>query len=128
MSLGPWNPSTENDIYLLPFWLLFACEVFDHDSHQELSIWNIPESLILVLYNHFPLCLSIPTEIRECIQYILLQQGGIATLYYHSQLINLKTLLTKKIPSNEVSLDCTKEQKVWKVSLLPMFIKLLPCN
>lgn len=51
-------------------------------------------------------------EIKECIKYNLLLPGGITTIYYHSQLINLEALLTKKILSNEVSLDCTKEQKV----------------
>ena len=90
---------------------VWTCEVFSYDSYQEWDFLNIPKPLKLVSFSPSPIT-SFPIEIKECIKYNLLVPGGITTIYYHSQLINLEALLTKKILSNEVSLDCTKEQKV----------------
>lgn len=90
---------------------IWSCEVFNYDSYQEWDFLNIPKPLKLVSFSPSPIT-SFPIEIKECIKYNLLVPGGITTIYYYSQLINLEALLTKKILSNEVSLDCTKEQKV----------------
>lgn len=90
---------------------VLICKVSSYDSYQEWDFWNIPKPLKLVSFSPSPIT-SFPVEIKECIKYNLLLPGGITTIYYHSQLINLRALLTKKILSNEVSLDCTKEQKV----------------
>ena len=90
---------------------IWSCEVFNYDSYQEWDFLNIPKPLKLVSFSPSPIT-SFPIEIKECIKYNLLVPGGITTIYYYSQLINLEALLTKKILSNEVSIDCTKEQKV----------------
>lgn len=128
VTICPWNQFIEKCVYLYKFYLFLQCAKFPLWFISSTWYLGHPWTPKLVPSHHLPLHLSFPTEIREQIKYSLLWQGGITALYCHSQLINLKTLLTKKIPSNEVSLDCTEKQKVWKFSLLPMFIKLLHCN